>query len=778
MHEHFGFRPTSFRNTDLIYNEAIAKAVADMGYKSIICERRTDMFEDDHPAAPDQLMRAQGTNLIVIPRNREISEDIRNRYQNGVLRSGEFSEWLSRAKAESVLLAYDCAQVREDFWEDKNLFSLWRELAVDLSKHEGVRIVNPSDIAEQYADAEIPEVRIQSGQKSRHDELRKDSMGWLSTDAQFSLFSETEELEAKVRKAGKENQTKWRYLTTSDQIQSLSEREPGAQDVHAYQNPYKDGPMAAYVLTRKMDGLVDSVRHFYILKKAEQTPVIIIAPETGRLPEQGMGEQANLISGKTGGMGEVVAAICYGLSERQIPAYFVGLNLRRRFMDESGLTETEWIQKRHRLDPESIKLVNSAIFADNRSAYDGNPVETAAEYQKQIVNTIIRDIRSKHSGRGIVHTHDWMAGGAILAYCHARGIPSLHTVHNTHTRDIPLDLLRGVNLGILGDHMHIAGGKGNMMDSQATAIKSADLVSYVGESFLKEVVDDYFTEHAFIPWSVRHETKHKYGLGSAIVVPNGISPVMYPENQKADPDLDAPGLAQSYGPNSPDLIQAKRANLAKFQKQMGLKFDPDAILLFWSSRLDPTQKGPEHLLAVAQRVAGAHPEVQIGVVANGDAWYESRMGQIACASNGKIAFRRFDEKLSILGYAACADSFGASLYEPFGQNDVVGNLYGATATNRDTGGYHDKITTLRVKSWGATRDHGNGFLFRDYNSVGLEWGLNQSIAAHKRLRQEPAEYERQMRRIMRETRENWGLDNMIASYITAYQRLNENRPLA
>jgi magnesium-transporting ATPase (P-type) len=52
----------------------------------------------------------------------------------------------------------------------------------------------------------------------------------------------------------------------------------------------------------------------------------------------------------------------------------------------------------------------------------------------------------------------------------------------------------------------------------------------------------------------------------------------------------------------------------------------------------------------------------------------------------------------MLGYAAAHDVFGASLYEPCGQIDQVGNLFGATATNRDTGGYHDKIRELRLKN--------------------------------------------------------------------------------
>ena len=172
--------------------------------------------------------------------------------------------------------------------------------------------------------------------------------------------------------------------------------------------------------------------------------------------------------------------------------------------------------------------------------------------------------------------------------------------------------------------------------------------------------------------------------------------------------------------------------------------------------------------------------MQIAVVADsvgGDSYWENVMGRIACASKGRIAYSRFDEDLSILGYAACANGFGASLYEPFGQNDVVANIFGATATNRDTGGYHDKISPLMIKSWGEPEDGGNGFLFKNYDAPALEWALNETAKAHRKLRKDPELEEEQVKRIMNRTRDRWSLNNMIAGYIAAYERLNNNKPL-
>ena len=374
-----------------------------------------------------------------------------------------------------------------------------------------------------------------------------------------------------------------------------------------------------------------------------------------------------------------------------------------------------------------------------------------------------------------------MAGGAISAYARLRNIPLLHTVHNTHTGNLPVEMFHGVNMGRLWNNLyHCWDGGEECLDAQATAIKNASMISYVGKTFLREVVNNFFEDRHFITPSVRQETQAKYHAGGAEVIANGISPLMYPENQEENPDPGSPALARRFDPETPDLIEAKKANLVKFQQQIGLSADPDAILLYWPSRLDIVQKGIELLEDIAQKFIEKYSDVQIAVVGNPVGGWEHAdiMGRIAFASGGKIAYKHFTEELSILGYAAASDVFGASLYEPFGQIDVVGNLYGATATNRDTGGFHDKIIPLDLKAWGAPKDRGNGVLFRDYSSSALWWGLNKAVENHRYLRANPQQYQRQMRRIMRQARAAWSLDAMVASYIQAYEKLNDGKPLA
>jgi glycogen synthase len=775
MEEIFGIKPSSFRNTELVYNNEIADVVTDMGFKAMLCEKRDDMYglKQGKLISPNAIFRAKGSNLIVIPRNRELSDDVAYKFPQTPISAEHYAWSIAQIDGEAVLLGYDYEHIGEHIWEDKGIFEFWKALPKALAEHSNVKLVNPSEVAKLFKDADCPVVDIHGLSTSSWADAARDTFGWLGNRTQQELFFRIKNLEKKIKETGGALLTKWRHLTTSDQLYFLHESTGSDHAVHSYFSPYDSIGEAVRIITDKIWGLEKSTENFHILKKTERIPVIIISPETDRLPAEGMGDFAKYISGKSGGMGEVVAALCQGLSEKEILTYVITLNLKKKFMERSGMSSEEYIQKLYHLPRDNIKTIDSSLFENYMSAYDGDPRATAAEFQRKTRHSLLREIISKHEGRGIIHTHDWMAGGIITAYAKLRKIPLLHTVHNTHTGYIPLEMLSGVNLDELWNDLYFSNDHGKQcVDCQATAIKSATLVNYVGKRFLEETMQDYFLDRQFIPRSVRQETKSKFQYGSVLTIPNGISPAMYPENQVENPDIDKPGLARKYSVND-NVIEAKKINLVKFQKKTGLQVNPEAILLYWPSRLDRTQKGVELLEDIALKFVIEHLDAQIAIVANpvGDKANAEVLGKIAWTSGGKIVFRPFDDDLSTLGYAAASDAFGASLYEPFGQIDVIGNLFGATATNRDTGGFHDKIVPLRLKKLGAPEDIGNGVLFRDYNSTGLWWGLETTVQNHRYFRKNPKEWEKQTKRIMTETRNKWDLSNMVAGYLSAYEKI-------
>jgi len=124
MEDIFGTKPGSFRNTELMFNNEIADVVADMGFKAILCEKRNDMFglKDGKLVSPNAVFRAKGSNLIVIPRNRELSDDIAFRFPHTPILAERYAWNIAQIDGEAVLLGYDYEHLGEHIWKDKGIF--------------------------------------------------------------------------------------------------------------------------------------------------------------------------------------------------------------------------------------------------------------------------------------------------------------------------------------------------------------------------------------------------------------------------------------------------------------------------------------------------------------------------------------------------------------------------------------------------------------------------------------------------------------------------------
>jgi len=326
----FGIFPTSFRNTELMYNNHIADVVVDMGYQSMLCEKRNDMFtQADHAISPNAIFRAKDSRLIVIPRNRELSDDVAFRFPNQPISPEQYAGFIAKIDGEAVLLGFDYEHIGEHIWEDKGIFAFWWGLPEALSRYENIVAVNPTEIAEKFKDVDCPTLDIHGLATSSWADAGRDTFGWLGTLTQYELFQDIQNMEQHARRAGGELLTNWRHLTTSDHVYFIHERIGEDHAVHAYFNPY-GGSIAqpAHILTRKIDYLDWATRRFEVIRKQERTAVLMITPETGRLPED-MGALARYISGKSGGQGEVVSALCEGLSDRGIDVHLVTLNLKK-----------------------------------------------------------------------------------------------------------------------------------------------------------------------------------------------------------------------------------------------------------------------------------------------------------------------------------------------------------------------------------------------------------------------------------------------------------------
>ena len=114
--------------------------------------------------------------------------------------------------------------------------------------------------------------------------------------------------------------------------------------------------------------------------------------------------------------------------------------------------------------------------------------------------------------------------------------------------------------------------------------------------------------------------------------------------------------------------------------------------------------------------------MEIVFVANGE--FKRHFQDIVCWFNlqNRVAICDFDEKLSRQAFAAADFVFMPSLFEPCGLPQMIGPIYGTLPVAHDTGGIHDTIEDMDV-----SENTGNGFLFKDFDSNGLSWAMDQAM---------------------------------------------------
>ncbi len=329
----------------------------------------------------------------------------------------------------------------------------------------------------------------------------------------------------------------------------------------------------------------------------KKTAVLLIAPETGRLPNR-MGPLARFISGKSGGLGDVIATLCEGLTRRGVECHLATLNLARRFRQENNLSDDSMGEDHphHR-----FRTYPSGEFRTVRQP--PRCLRRESDPQRRRVPEDPRQSdhqpRPRKKQRPPHHPQPRLDGRAASSPRTQNGRAARCSIRSTmFTRPTSPWTFSRASIRPGSPTISTAPNGGNR-PSIAMPRRSRTRASSIswGPASLSEIVDDLVPDQSVIPPSVRREVKVKHEHGSTRTIINAPSLGMYPEHGEH--------LIRKYGPED-DVIAAKRENLVEFQKRTGLNVNPEAILLYWPSRLDPSQKGIELLEAIANRFVLVH----------------------------------------------------------------------------------------------------------------------------------------------------------------------------
>lgn len=510
-----------------------------------------------------------------------------------------------------------------------------------------------------------------------------------------------------------------------------------------------------------MPGLDIDQEYKNSIKKHEKPVILICTPEITELPE-GMGNAANIITAKGGGLGDISASLVRYFSDAdKYDIHVVLPKYDSRIKQLSAITNRQIDRLTLVLRGKGIHLVNDSAFSHISNPYEDNKlhsrVRRSLAYQRYVINDLINWLQPD-----LIHCNDWMTA-LIPPAAKAKGVKTLFTLHNIFTelqtlKDIELSGLKPFEFGenlyfekfpdnLLGNwEKHF---EKNRVDFTASAIMSADFFNTVSPTFLKELVDDKFDD--IVPESVYLTIKTKYEEDRAAGILN--SPNIH---------INPRYMNHIHNYHKRDVMQGKAINKEKFQHIMGLPVDADIPLFFWPNRLY-FQKAPDLLLDNIAYFFKKY-KMQIAIVANGDAELEHQVIRLA-RKYDNLAYKPFDEITSNLGKAAADFILMPSRYEPCGLPQMEAPKFGTLPLVHATGGLKDTIRQLEVD-----KNIGNGFLFHLNDRVGLEFGISEAVKFYDL----PYEIkEKQLQRIMRESDRDFNMEKTAENYMKIYDKLLE-----
>ncbi len=500
------------------------------------------------------------------------------------------------------------------------------------------------------------------------------------------------------------------------------------------------------------------------VKERKKPRILIVTPEITYLPD-GMGNMANTLKAKAGGLADVSASLVSALFRQGADVHVALPNYRRMFnVDIGKFIGNELRMYMTNLSNHRIHLAEDRIFYYRDTVYSNysdDAIRFAMAFQREVINNIIPAVNPD-----LIHCNDWMTG-LIPAFARRMEIPSLFTVHNIHTQKVPMAVIedRGIDAAEVYNELYFErqpenyweSRSNNRVDLLGSGIFSAHYINTVSPTFLREIVNG---RHSFIPPYIQNEIRNKYNAGCAKGILNAPSDGECPER---DDNLEV-----KYNPAN--HASAKIRNKIAFQSKTGLLINDKAPLLFWPNRLDPVQKGCQLLTDILYKIVAdyAHTGLQVAIVANGS--YQKYFRQIVEFHNlyERVTVCDFDESLSRLGFAASDFTLIPSLFEPCGLPQMTCQRYGSLPIVHDTGGLHDTVEHLNVAN-----NAGNGFVFENYDSNGLYWAISEAIKFHQLP---PMVREAQITRIMEQAAKRFTHDVTAASYIKIYEEML-HRPL-
>lgn len=244
----FGVETQVFRNTELAYNNDLAKWADNYGFKGILAEGWDPILEW---RSPNHVYRPAGTTDIkLLMKNYRLSDDLAFRFSNRnweqwPLTADTYSNWLHDSAASSPLinLFMDYETFGEHQWADTGIFEFFDSFVEKWLANPENTFMTASDAVDSH-DA-VGEISMP--QTVTWADSERDLTAWLGNAMQHEAMRYLYELEDDILRTGDlQLIDDWRRLQTSDHAYYMCTKWFTDGDVHAYFSPY-ESPYDAFL---------------------------------------------------------------------------------------------------------------------------------------------------------------------------------------------------------------------------------------------------------------------------------------------------------------------------------------------------------------------------------------------------------------------------------------------------------------------------------------------------------------------------------------------------
>jgi len=254
IEECFSVRPRVFRNSELIYNDAIAAKAETLGFEGVIAEG-TPAFTEG--ISPNFLYRAPGTARIkTLMRNHTLSNDLAFRFSDPSwsgfpLTWEKFTEWVGQSPGDLVNLFMDYESIGEHQKAEQGIYEFWQKVP-EILIESGSQWVTPAEAVSIYPakqEYDCPKVTSWA-------DAERDLSAWMGNSMQKEALAKLQGLEAAIMASGNEEMIgTWGSLQSSDHLYWMSTKGGSDGQVSSYFSPYSSPQVAHEVFMWTLEDL-------------------------------------------------------------------------------------------------------------------------------------------------------------------------------------------------------------------------------------------------------------------------------------------------------------------------------------------------------------------------------------------------------------------------------------------------------------------------------------------------------------------------------------------